>query len=347
MALRGHQRERLGVGVQDEDAGGQLDPAPDGQVKQGDVAGVDGHRRGARAVPADRDPPAPHPPPRPPPRSVHGAARRRPTASPTKPCAGPPTNGPTLARRRLLHGRAADILIRRHERDPATTRAATVAYLQLAGRDADAAQWRWRAAEVGIRQFLDIGTGLPTIDCTHEIAQQVAPESRIVYVDNDPVVLLHAHALLRSTPQGATDYLDADLRDPGAIIAGAAKTLDLTQPVAVMFLGVLGHVTDDGQAQSIVRVLMDAVPSGSFLVLSDGTNVVYGSQGQAAQDDYNDSGRGAVLPAQPRADRPVLRRAGPGGTGVVSCPRWRPPASSLGGSPPAEIDAFCGVGRKP
>ena len=103
----------------------------------------------------------------------------------------------------------------------------------------------------GHPEFLDIGTGLPTADSTHEIAQQVAPESRIVYVDNDPVVLLHAHALLRGTAQGVTDYVDADLRDPGAIIAAAAKTLDLTQPVAVMFLGVLGHVTEDGQAQSI------------------------------------------------------------------------------------------------
>ena len=146
------------------------------------------------------------------------------------------------------------------------------------------------ASEAGIRQFLDIGTGLPTADSTHEIAQQVAPASRIVYVDNDPVVLAHSQALLRGTPQGATDYLDADLRDPAAIIAGAAKTLDLTQPVAVMLLGVLGHVTDDGQAQSIVRALMAAVPSGSFLVLSDGTNVIHGSQGHAAQEDYNDSG---------------------------------------------------------
>src|SRR5260370_10498484 len=133
------------------------------------------------------------------------------------------------------------------------------------------------ASAAGIRQFLAIGTGVPTADSAHEIAQQVAPASRIVYVDNDPVVLAHSQALLRGTPQGATDYLDADLRDPAAIIAGAAKTLDLTQPVAVMLLGVLGHVTDDGQAQSIVRALMDAVPSGSFLGLRDGTNVLHRS----------------------------------------------------------------------
>ena len=206
---------------------------------------------------------------------------------------------------------------------------------------------RYLAGEAGIRQFLDIGTGLPTADSTHQMAQQVAPESRIVYADNDPVVLLHAHVLLRSTPQGRTDYLDADLRDPGAIIAGAAKTLDFARPVAVMLLGVLGHVTDDGQAQSIVRALMDSVPPGSFLVLSDGTNVVHGSQGQAAQDDYNESGAEPYCLRSPE----VLARFFDGldlvEPGVVSCPRWRPPASSLGGTPPAEIDAFCGVAQKP
>ena len=149
---------------------------------------------------------------------------------------------------------------------------------------------QYLAGEAGIRQFLDIGTGLPTADSTHEIAQQVAPESRIVYVDNDPVVLLHAHALLHSTPEGATDYVDADLRDPEAVIAGAAKTLDFTQPVAVMLLGVMGHITDDSRAQSIMRRLTNSVPSGSYLVFSDGTNVVDGGQGDAAQDEYNDSG---------------------------------------------------------
>ena len=160
-------------------------------------------------------------------------------------------------------------------------------------------------------------------------------------------MLLHAHVLLRSTPQGRTDYLDADLRDPGAIRPGAAKTLDFARPVAVMLLGVLGHVTNDGQAQSIVRALMDSVPPGSFLVLSDGTNVVHGSQGQAAQDDYNESGAEPYCLRSPE----VLARFFDGldlvEPGVVSCPRWRPPASSLGGTPPAEIDAFCGVAQKP
>jgi hypothetical protein len=206
---------------------------------------------------------------------------------------------------------------------------------------------RHLADQAGVRQFLDIGTGLPTANSTHEVAQQVAPESRIVYVDNDPVVLAHAQALLHGTPQGATDYLDADLRDPAAIIAGATKTLDLTQPVAVMFLGVLGHVTDDGQAQSIVRALMDAVPSGSFLVLSDGTNVVHGSQGQAAQEDYNESGAEPYCLRSPELIARFFDGLDLVEPGVVSCPRWRPTVGSVGGTPPAEIDVFCGVGRKP
>jgi hypothetical protein len=205
---------------------------------------------------------------------------------------------------------------------------------------------RYLAGEAGIRQFLDIGTGLPTADSTHEIAQQVAPESRIVYVDNDPIVLLHAYALLKSSPQGATDYLDADLRDPAAIIAGAGKTLDLARPVAVLLLGIMGHVTDDGEAQSIVRRLMDAVPPGSYLVLSDGTNVIHGTEGQAAQDDYNDSGAEPYClrsPAQLARFFDGLDLVEPG---LVSCPRWRPDLSLAGGEPP-EVDAFCAVGRKP
>jgi hypothetical protein len=199
----------------------------------------------------------------------------------------------------------------------------------------------------GIRQFLDIGTGLPTFNSTHEVAQSAAPESRIVYVDNDPVVLSHAHALLTSSPQGATDYLDADLRDPEAIIAGAAKTLDLSRPAAVLLLGIMGHVTDDDEAQSIVARLMDAMPSGSYLVLCDGTNVIHGDQGQAAQDDYNDSGAVPYClrsPAQLARFFAGLDLIEPG---LVSLPRWRPELTSADGGVPAEIDTFGAVGRKP
>jgi hypothetical protein len=107
------------------------------------------------------------------------------------------------------------------------------------------------AGEVGIRQFLDIGTGLPTANNTHEVAQRVAPDSRIVYVDNDPLVLVHARALLTSTPEGATEYLEADLHDPDTILRKAAGTLDFTRPVAVMLLGILAHVPDYDEARAV------------------------------------------------------------------------------------------------
>jgi hypothetical protein len=127
---------------------------------------------------------------------------------------------------------------------------------------------RFLAAEMGIRQFLDIGTGIPTASNTHEVAQGVAPQSRIVYVDNDPIVLSHARALLKSDPQGACAYLDADLRDPGAILAAAADTLDFSQPVAVMLIAVMHFIGDDDEAAAIIRTLMGACAPGSFLAIS-------------------------------------------------------------------------------
>ncbi|WP_420864195.1 SAM-dependent methyltransferase [Streptomyces deccanensis] len=123
--------------------------------------------------------------------------------------------------------------------------------------------------EVGIRQFLDIGTGLPTTDNTHEVAQRVDPSCRIVYVDSDPIVLAHAHALL-NTLEGATDYIDADVHDPDTILRGAAVTLDFDQPIAITMLGVLNLVTDTDEAEAIVRRLLNAVPPGSHLVYWNG-----------------------------------------------------------------------------
>jgi len=201
------------------------------------------------------------------------------------------------------------------------------------------------AAEAGIRQFLDIGTGLPAADNTHQVAQRVAPEARIVYVDNDPLVLAHARALLTSTPEGATAYIHADLRDPDKILAEAAEALDFTKPIALILSGVLGHVVDIGEARSIVRGLMDALPSGSYLSLNDGTSVVGGDQVEQATQDYNESG---ALPYIQRTPEEIasffdgLELVPPG---VVSCPRWRPDPAP--GDWPAEVDAFGGVGRKP
>jgi O-methyltransferase involved in polyketide biosynthesis len=127
---------------------------------------------------------------------------------------------------------------------------------------------RYLVDERGIRQFLDLGTGLPTASNTHEVAQSVAPESRIVYVDNDPLVLSHARALLTSSPQGVTAYLDSDVRDTDYLLEQAADTLDFRQPIAIMLLAILHYIPDLDEAQRIVARLVDAVPSGSYLVIS-------------------------------------------------------------------------------
>jgi S-adenosyl methyltransferase len=129
---------------------------------------------------------------------------------------------------------------------------------------------RYLVEDAGIRQLLDIGTGLPTANNTHQVAQANARECRIVYVDNDPMVLVHARALLTSTFEGKTDYLHADVRDPELILEGAAKTLDLTQPVALMLLGIMNYILDSTEAHSIVKRLVDALPSGRFLAVSSG-----------------------------------------------------------------------------
>jgi hypothetical protein len=200
------------------------------------------------------------------------------------------------------------------------------------------------ADDAGIRQFLDVGTGLPTANNTHQVAQRIAREARIVYVDNDPLVLAHARALLTSTPEGATAYIHADLRDPEKILAEAADTLDFTKPVALILSGVLGHVVDIDQARSIVRGLLAGLPSGSYLSLNDGTSVIARDQLEQATQDYNDSG---ALPYVQRTPKEIasffegLELVEPG---VVSCPRWRPDPV-LGNQP--ELDAFGGVGRKP
>ena len=132
---------------------------------------------------------------------------------------------------------------------------------------------RFLTAEAGVRQFLDVGTGLPTANNTHQVAQAIAPESRVVYTDNDPMVLTHARALLTSSPGGRTAYIDADLRNPGTVLGAKelTDTLDLGQPVAVMLLAVLHLVPDDAVAYSTVDALVKAAPSGSYLVISHAT----------------------------------------------------------------------------
>lgn len=201
------------------------------------------------------------------------------------------------------------------------------------------------AGEAGIRQFLDIGTGLPTVDNTHEVAQRVAPESRIVYVDDDPLVLVHARALLASAPEGATAYVDADLRDPDTILDAAADTLDFSQPIALILSGIMGHIPDDDEARSIVDRLKNALPTGSYLSLNDGTNVVAGEAFDSAARLWNESVSAPYRLRKPEQIARFFDGLEVVEPGVVSCPLWRPELSAA--ESPAEMDAYGGVGRKP
>ncbi len=140
----------------------------------------------------------------------------------------------------------------------------------------------------GIRQFLDIGSGLPTAENTHEVAQRAAPEARVVYVDNDPVVICHAQALLTSSPEGTTDYLQADLRDTAAVLAGAGRTLDLRQPVAVLLIGVLHFIPDDEDPYRIVAGLMEAASPGSYLVIGHGASDIQADAAPEMMRRYNE-----------------------------------------------------------
>ncbi|MET7883195.1 SAM-dependent methyltransferase [Streptomyces avermitilis] len=201
------------------------------------------------------------------------------------------------------------------------------------------------AGEAGIRQFLDIGTGLPTVDNTHEVAQRVDATCRIVYVDNDPIVLRHAQALLTSTPEGATDYIDADVHDPDAILERAARTLDFSRPVALTMLGVVNFIMDTDRAQAIVRRLLDGVPSGSYLVISHPTTEVDGEAMTEAVRYWN--GQGSA-PMTLRTREELLRLFDGVDVlepGVVSCSRWRPAPS--GKDEIVEVTHFCGVAKKP
>lgn len=204
---------------------------------------------------------------------------------------------------------------------------------------------RYLAADAGIRQFLDIGTGLPTANNTHEVAQATAPGCHIVYVDNDPVIMAHARALLTSTPEGATDYVHADLRDPETILREAARTLDFTRPIALMLLGILEHILDTDEAYAIVNQLLDALPSGSYLVLCDCTTEVDREVMLHAIRQWNESS----TPLITARSRQELIRFFDGlellEPGVVSASLWRPEADELG--TPVEVFNFSGVGRKP
>ncbi|MGX7672867.1 SAM-dependent methyltransferase [Plantactinospora sp. DSM 117369] len=200
---------------------------------------------------------------------------------------------------------------------------------------------RYLAAEAGVRQFLDVGTGLPTMQNTHEVAQQVAPESRIVYVDNDPMVLVHARALLASTTsEGLTNYVHADYHDPERILAKAAEALDFRKPVAVMFMGVLGYEPDLDVVRSIVGRILEPAASGSHLVLWDGSDtspaVVDGA------DKLVESGGAPYILRSPEQLTSCFEGLTMVEPGLVPITQWRPDDAEA-----EHIDAYGAVARKP
>jgi len=199
--------------------------------------------------------------------------------------------------------------------------------------------------DAGIRQFLDIGTGLPAADNTHEVAQRAAPESRVVYVDNDPIVLAHARALLVGSPEGATAYIDADLRDTDAIVREAARLIDFREPVAVMLLGVLHCIPDEDNPAAIVARLMAAMPPGSYLVVAHPAIDIDTSQMGESMRAYNEQ---SPVPLTARTHAEVCRifegmdLVEPG---VVQLHRWHVGAGDPGTD--RELANYGGVGRKP
>jgi hypothetical protein len=223
---------------------------------------------------------------------------------------------------------------------------------------------RFLAGPARIRQLLDVGSGLPAGGNTHEIAQGIAPDARIVYADHDPAVILHAKTLLSdpmlaSTREGAVYYADADLRDVAAVLAAASTTLDPSRPVALVMLGILGHIDDFGAARSITSQLMEELPAGSYLVIADG--VAADDTAGGAQRRYDASTRtryGVSTPAPYLLRKPDELASFFAGLdltepGVVPCQQWRPDgrgtgaAGLPGGRDDAGTAAYCGVARKP
>jgi hypothetical protein len=202
---------------------------------------------------------------------------------------------------------------------------------------------RYLAGEAGVRQFLDIGTGLPAAGSVHEIAQDVAPACRVVYVDNDPIVLAHARALLASSPPGSTSYIDADVRDTSCVLEQAAAALDFSAPVAVILVSVLHMVEDHENPHAIVAGLMDAVPAGSFLAL---THVASDLEPEAMAEMARRVNQHVAQPTTPRDYATVaqfftdLALVPPG---VVRVPEWRPSSAEAAASPSTQ---WGGVGRK-
>jgi hypothetical protein len=203
---------------------------------------------------------------------------------------------------------------------------------------------QYLAGEAGIDQFLDIGTGIPAADNTHEVAQRVNPAARVVYVDNDPIVLAHARALLTSHPHGVTAYLDADLRDPASILADPAltSTLDLSRPVALMLVAVMHFIPDQDQPYKLLARLTDALPTGSYLVLSHAT-------GDFVATGTVDQGRAILGPQFQFRTREQVARFFDGHElvppGIVPVPDWRPADDGTVRADAADVSMWAGVAR--
>ena len=207
---------------------------------------------------------------------------------------------------------------------------------------------QYLAGEAGVRQFLDIGTGLPTAGNVHEVAQRIAPESRVVYADNDPMVLAHARALLASAPEGRTAYVHADLRDPARILADpqVRDVLDFGQPVALVLVAVLHFLPDQDKPAQAVAALLDALPPGSYLVASH-TAPDHAPAPVAAMERAAQAGG---IRTQQRDSGDFARLAFPGlelvPPGVVLVSEWRPGGNAVLPDPD-EVNVYCGVARKP
>lgn len=205
---------------------------------------------------------------------------------------------------------------------------------------------RWLAAQ-GVRQFLDIGTGIPTEPNLHQVAQQVAPDARVVYCDNDPIVLAHAAALLRSTPQGVTEYLQADVRDPDAIIEGAGRILDLGRPVALSLVALLHFITDEDGAHDLVSRLLAALPSGSYLMMTHATADFTPEESAAATEKLKAAGITLALRSREAFTRffAGLELIDPG---VEVVHQWRPELGEpVPGQDDGVIPGYGAVARKP
>ncbi|WP_214404249.1 SAM-dependent methyltransferase [Pseudonocardia lacus] len=199
------------------------------------------------------------------------------------------------------------------------------------------------ARQEGVRQFLDVGAGLPAVENTHQIVQRTAPDAVVVCVDHEPEVVAHAERILADGAAGATRFVDADILDPGGMLRLVGEHIDLNRPVAVLMMGVLGHIPDLDEARDLVRYVMDRTCPGSFLVAADGTHVVVGEAVRKAGAEYADTGAVPYTTREPHEVESFFEGLEFLPPGCVPVSRWRP---APGDGVPAAVDGFGGVGRK-